>query len=63
LLDYIDLTMKKRFLRIRHENRNEQDVYEGAIDRPERQRLVRMKLRHGKTYTIGLIIQQLASII
>jgi hypothetical protein len=41
LLDYINLVTKKRTLKPRYENGEEEDVYEGAVDRPARRRLVR----------------------
>ena len=43
LLDFIDLTKKKKILKIQYKNGDEQDVYEGAFDRLEQQRMVRRK--------------------
>ena len=43
VVDYIDLTIKKRTLRIWYENKDEEDVYKGAIDRPKRWKRIRKK--------------------
>jgi hypothetical protein len=43
LLDYINLVTKKKTLKLRYENGEEEDVYEGVVDRPARRRLVRSK--------------------
>jgi hypothetical protein len=60
VIDYIDLTTKKRTLRIRYENGDEEDVCKGVVDRPERRKIVRKKpsctIDRG-TSTVGSLAQ------
>jgi hypothetical protein len=43
IMDYVNLTTKSRTLKLRYVNGDEEDVCEGAVDRPERRRVVKSK--------------------
>jgi hypothetical protein len=50
-MDYVNLRTNSRTLKLRYANGDEQDVYEGAVDRPKRREVVRRKASSNRDRT------------